>query len=132
MDILKIIGVALVTLVATMLIRQIKPEFSVIIALVGGLIILFMIIDGLGSVISYFGEIVARTNIDSKFFGIILKVVGVGYLSEFSSNLCMDSGMSSIADKISLAGKVIIVVLSLPIISSLLDIVTEILKWKKY
>lgn len=128
MDILKIIGVGIITLIATLLVKQIKAEFSVVVALAGGLIILFMIIDSLNSVISYFSEIVVRTNISGEFFAIILKVVGVGYLTEFASNLCIDSGMSSLADKISLSGKIVIVVLSLPIITSLLDIVVEILK----
>lgn len=128
MDILKIIGVALITLVATLLVKQIKTEFSVIVALAGGLVILFMIIDGVKDIISYFSEMVVRTNINSEFFAIILKVVGVGYITEFSSHLCVDSGMSSLADKVCLAGKIIIVVLALPIITSLLDVVTEILK----
>ena len=132
MEIVKIIGIALITIISTLLVRQVKAEFSIIVALTGGLIMLFMIIDGISDVIAYFSEIVVRTNINSEMFAIVLKIVGVGYLTEFSSHLCIDSGMSALADKLSLAGKIIIVVMSLPIITSLLDIVTEILKWKNF
>ena len=128
MDILRIIGIALITMVATLVVKQIKAEFSIIVSLAGALVILFMIVDGLSSIVDYFNEIIIRTSINSEFFTIILKVVGVGYLTEFASNLCVDGGMKSLADKITISGKIIIVVLSLPIITGLLDIVTEILK----
>ena len=128
MEIFKVIGVALITIIATLLVKQIKAEFSIIIALVGGLLILFMIVDGISDVVAYFSEIVVRTNINSEMFSIVLKIVGVGYLTEFASHLCIDSGMSALADKLSLSGKIIILVMSLPIITSLLDIITEILK----
>ena len=128
MEIVKIIGIALITIIATLLVKQVKVEFSIIVALTGGLIILFMIIDGISDIVAYFSEIVTRTNINSEMFAIILKIVGVGYLTEFASHLCIDSGMSALADKLTLSGKIIIVVMALPIITSLLDIVTEILK----
>lgn len=127
MDFLRIIGIALLTVIATLIVKQIKSEFAIVIAVAGGLIMLVMISDQLKVIVEYFSEIVIRTKIDATLFATILKIVGVGYLTEFSVSVCEDSGVSSLANKISFAGKVIILCLSLPIVTSLIDIIVEIL-----
>ena len=58
-------------------------------------------------------------------FSTLLKIVGVGYLIEFSASVCIDSGNSSIADKVVLAGKILIFSMSLPIINNLFNLVME-------
>ena len=57
----------------------------------------------------------------------VLKIVGVGYITEFANSICVDSGNSSIGDKILIAGKIIILTLSLPILTNLLNIIIELL-----
>ena len=53
----------------------------------------------------------------------LLKIVGVGYLSEFAAGVLMDFGCVSIADKVTLAGKITIVLLSFPVLESLLQLI---------
>lgn len=127
MEILKIILVGVVTSVATVILKQLKPELSILATLAGSLVILLLIIDQLTGVVSYFREIVNKTSIDFKLFGNVLKIVGVGYLTEFGANICQDTGNSSIADKVLLAGKVIILFLAFPIINSMLSTIVELL-----
>jgi stage III sporulation protein AD len=81
----------------------------------------------LASVTQIFDILVLKTGIDKDLFSSILKIIGIGYITEFSANICVDSGSSSIGDKILLAGKVVILVLSLPIITSLINIIVEIM-----
>ena len=50
-------------------------------------------------------------------------IVGIGYLTEFGANICQDNGNSSLADKILLAGKVIILCFALPIVNSMLNVI---------
>lgn len=127
MEIFKIIGVGLLTCVISIIIKQIKPEFNIIILLCGGIIILFMVLDQLRTVFDYFLTIFAKTNIDYTLFVSVLKVLGVGYLTEFANSICVDSGSASIGEKILIAGKIIIFCLALPIVTSLIDLIIEML-----
>ncbi len=127
MDIFKIIGVGIITAITALIVRQIKPEVSVIITISGGIIMLLMMVQSLTSIFSAFNSIVEKSGLTSGLFTTILKIIGVGYITEFSANLCADSGASSIADKILLAGKIIILVLALPIVTNIIDIISGLL-----
>ncbi len=129
MEIFKIIGVGLLTCVISIIIKQIKPEFNIIILLCGGIIILFMVLDQLRTVFDYFLTIFSKTNIDYSLFVSVLKVLGVGYLTEFANSICVDSGSASIGEKILIAGKIIIFCLALPIVTNLIDLIIEMLPW---
>ena len=127
MDLFKIIGIGIITTVAVLTLKQIKTEYAVIVGLAGSVLMLILIINQLTYVISYFTDIVAKTNLDAGLFGAVLKIVGVGYLTEFAANICTDAGSAGVADKILLGGKVVILYLALPIITSLLNIIIGIL-----
>ena len=127
MEILKIVGVGLATAIAYILVKQVKNEFAIFVALAGTVLILLLIVTKLTNVIEYFVEIVEKTGVDKSVFFAILKIVGVGYLTEFAANLCNDIGTSSMGNKIVLGGKIVILCLALPIITSLIDIVISIM-----
>lgn len=127
MDIIKIVGIGLITVIASMLVKPIKPEVSIIIGLCGGVLILIQTINYVVDIIDAFSSIVDKTGLDTGLLKTLLKIIGVGYLTEFSANLCNDAGSSSVADKILFAGKIIILVMALPIVTSIIEIIVEIL-----
>ncbi len=127
MDIIKIVGIGLVTVVASMLVKPIKPEVSIIIGLCGGILILLQTVNYIVDVVDAFYSIVEKTGLDTGLLKTLIKIIGVGYLTEFSANVCQDAGSSSIADKILFAGKIIILVIALPIVTSIIEIIMEIL-----
>ena len=127
MDIFKIIGVGIITAVTALIVRQIKPEVSVIITISGGIIMLLMLVQSLTTIFSAFNSIVEKSGLTSGLFSTILKIIGVGYITEFSANLCYDSGANSIADKILLAGKIVILVLAIPIVTNIIEIISGLL-----
>lgn len=128
MEILKIILIGLVTCVASVLLKQLKPELSILVTLAGGLVILVMIVEHLSTILWAFFGIVNKTNVNTKLFSNVLKIVGVGYLTEFGANICVDSGNSSIADKVMLGGKIIILCFALPIVSNMLEVILGLIK----
>lgn len=126
-EIFKIVGVGLLTLVAFLVIKPLKPELAIFVSIVGSVIVLLMSIDGLMQIITTMTDFVEKTGINTGLFGCILKVVGVGYVVEFASNLCASAGNTNISEVITLAGKISILVISMPILSSLIDIIMAIL-----
>lgn len=123
----KIIGIALITCIATLIVKPVRPDFAVFISIVGGVIILFMLAGYLTDIFDVFNQIFNYTNVNSSLYKIIFKIIGVGYLVEFTASLCSDTGNNSLGDKVLLGGKIIILVMALPIVTSILEIVMELL-----
>ena len=127
MEFAKIIVLGIILSVLTVLLKNIKPEYSLICVIVGSIILVMYILSGVQSIFEYFKTIADRTGVDNVMFSTLLKIIGVGYLIEFSASICNDSGNSSIADKIVLAGKILIFSMSLPIITNLFNMVLELI-----
>ena len=123
----KIIGIAVLTLICYLLIKPSKPEMAFLVSLIGSCIIVSLCLDMVISIIDTLTGFVEKTNINQTLFTSVLKIVGVGYLTEFASSMCDDAGNKSLADKVAFAGKIFILFLSLPIINSLLNVILEIL-----
>ena len=128
MDVIfKIIAIGLITCLATIIVRPIRSDFAIIITIVGGLIILFMIINYLTDVFDTFKNIINISGLNSNLYKLLLKIIGVGYLIEFTAGICSDTGNQLLGDKVLLGGKIIIMVMALPIITSILNIIMELL-----
>lgn len=127
MDIVKIIGVGLIALIIIIILKQYKPEFSVYVSIIAGIIILSMVIGKLTSVINILLNLSNRAGTGSDFLKILLKITGIAILTEFAVSICKDSGETSIASKIDLGGKIIVISISIPIITALLELLISIL-----
>ena len=68
-----------------------------------------------------------KSGINSKYLEILLKMTGIAFLAEFAISICKDSGEGSIASKIELGSKAIIISMSIPIIYNLLEVILKIL-----
>ena len=125
--IIKIIGIGLVALIIIILLKQYKPEFAIYISLLAGVLILLLVMDQLTQVISLLQSLASKASINSTFLAILLKITGIAFLAEFAVSVCKDSGEGAIASKIEIGSKIIIIAMSIPIISSLLEIILKIL-----
>ncbi len=124
-EILKIVGIGIISSVIAMILRPNKPEMSFVVIITGILIILMYIVDLMGDSLKIINELAVLGGIDSTILKIILKMVGIGYIAEFGAGILVDFGSPSIADKVILAGKLIIFVLSIPIIRQLFSLILE-------
>lgn len=127
MDIIKIVGIAFVTLIIVIILKQYKPEFAMYASVLGGALILLMSISKLDGIINLLQNIASKTAINGEFLGILIKITGIAFLTEFAVSICKDSGETAIANKVDLGGKVIIVAISVPIVSALLETLINVL-----
>ena len=127
MDILKIIGVAFIVAICSIIVKTTKPELSFAINTIGAVVILLQIFNNLPQISSFFNQIALLSGIENGMIKLLLKIVAIGYITEFSFDLLVDFGNVSIADKVVLAGKITIIVLALPIFESLLKLVQSFL-----
>lgn len=115
-------GFAIIAAIICLLIRQYKPEYAVTIELVCGVLILGFIIVQMSPILSMIRELLQKLDITSEYVIIIIKSLGICYITQLACDTCRDAGQSAIATKIELAGKIAIVLLSLPMFTELLNI----------
>ena len=127
MEVIKIIGISLVALIIIVLLKQYKPEYTIYISLLSGALIILLVMDKLTGIINLLQSLVNKTSINSTFLSLLIKITGIAFLSEFAVSICKDSGEAAIANKIEIGAKIIIISMSIPIITSLLEIILKIL-----
>jgi len=127
MEVIKIIGIALVALIIIVLLKQYKPEYTIYISLLAGALIILLVMDKLTGIINLLQSLANKTSINSTFLLLLIKITGIAFLSEFAVSICKDSGEAAIANKIEIGTKIIIISMSIPIITSLLEIILKLL-----
>ncbi len=127
MDIIKIIGIAFIAIIIIVILKQYRPEFAIYASILAGVLILALVSDTLSSIVDMIKSIANKTNINNNFLIILIKITGIAILTEFAVSICKDSGESAIASKVDVGGKILIISLSIPIISALVDTVVKIL-----
>lgn len=127
MQIFQLVGIAFVTAVAALILKGTKPELAFAVTVAGSIILLLFVFEIFRGSIVIFGEIADESGINSSLVKILLKMVGIGYLVEFSAGILNDFGQNSVADKLIFCGKVIILVLAIPILESVLTLVKQLL-----
>lgn len=127
MEIVKIVGLGLIAGSLAILLRQQRPVTATLLSLAAGALILFMVLDRVSGIVDVLQDLAVRANVDGLYMGIVLKVIGVAFLAEFGAQVLRDAGESSIASKVELGGKIIILVLAIPVIAAILETLTSLL-----
>ena len=122
-EILKIIGIGFITAITAVLLKEGKPELSFAVTVTGIIIILMFLMEMLQNTMGIFAMITEMTGIENGLLKVLLKIVGVGYLTEFGAGILNDFGSHSVADKVTLGGKITIVLLAMPVMESLLTLI---------
>ena len=126
-DVIRIIGIGLLALIIIVILKQYKPEFAIYVSMIAGVLILVLAIPKLTGIINLLQSLANKTYINKSFLSILLKITGIAFITEFAVSICSDAGEKAIASKIEIGSKVIIIAMSIPIITSLLELVIEIL-----
>lgn len=126
MALVKIILVGVATAVVTLYLKKYSPETAILASVAGGLLIIFLVADYALGIAEYARGFFGGTQIDSGLLKIIVKVTAIAYLVEFSAGVVRDLGEGSLAEKILLGGKIVILATSFPIIASLMNLITQI------
>ncbi|HBK86632.1 MAG TPA: stage III sporulation protein AD [Firmicutes bacterium] len=127
MDIVAIVFLAIVGMVLLIILRQSRPEMALVLSVLLGVLIFATVVPKIGMVVSTLKSIADKADVGSLHLATLLKIVGVAYIAEFGAQVCRDAQEGAIASKVELAGKVIIMALSIPIVLVILDSVLQLL-----
>ncbi|MDI6893405.1 MAG: stage III sporulation protein AD [Bacillota bacterium] len=121
MELVQVVGFALVVTVILVVLRQQRPDMAVMLSLAAAAAILFFLVDRIWQAIDLLQELAARAGVRDTYVQILLRVMGIAYLAELGSQVCRDAGEGAMATKVEMAGKIIILILAIPIVRALAD-----------
>ncbi|WP_117169254.1 stage III sporulation protein AD [Paraliobacillus sediminis] len=127
MAIIQIVTIAIVASLLVLLVKEQKPTFAFLIVLLTSVIIFFFVIEYIGKVIELIRALSNKANIDNMYLETILQIIGISYVAEFGAHLTRDAGLESVAAKIELAGKLLIIVLAVPILTAVIETILNFL-----
>lgn len=127
MDIVQIVAVGIIGAVLALTLKKLSPELALCISIATCVVIFIMIMPVLGNGLTMIKNISALVDTDKSSINVVLRIIGIAYVSEFGAQACVDAGETSIASKIELSGKLLIIVASAPVLLDLIDLVLGIL-----
>lgn len=127
MEIIQIVGLGFLATVLVLVIKEQKPMFAFLLIAFTGITIFLFLIGKISSVIQVLEDLAEKANINMIFLKTILKIIGIAYIAEFGAQIVRDAGQESIAAKIELSGKILIMVMAIPIVSVIIETVVKLL-----
>ena len=127
MEIIKIATIALAGIITASIVKSYQKEYALYVIIATVIIIFMLALSKLTAVFAFLETIYGQITYGKTFFPIILKVLAVAYLADFTAQLCQDAGEKAIAGKVELAGKIIIFYMAIPILMAILELINSLL-----
>lgn len=128
MDIYKIVALSILAVILITILKSVKKDdFALIITIIASIILFTLVLVKLESITSLLESLVQKSGINKEYLTLLLKVTGISYVIELATNICKDAGNSAIASKVEMLGKISIVILTIPILTSVISTVLNIL-----
>ncbi|WP_163194748.1 stage III sporulation protein AD [Clostridium thermarum] len=127
MDIIKIVSFAFIALFIVQIFKDRRSDIAVQISIVAGIVIFIFMLTKITAVMQFLQQLAAKANIDFVYLNTVLKILGIAYLASFCSEICRDAGESSLASKVEFSGKILILVLAIPILMAVLQSILKIM-----
>ena len=107
--------------------KGLKGEYGIYLVAAVGLVIFFYGITKLKTVIETIRQVQSYIRLNRMYLEVLLKMIGITYIAEFSSGICKDAGFGSLGSQIEIFGKLSVLAVSMPILLALLDTVQQFL-----
>lgn len=125
---IKIVAIVFCALLLNIVLKDYAKEFCVFINIVSAGIVFLMIFNDLKSIIKQVDTLTQSVGVITPYIKIMLKILGISMLAGLLSDLCRDNGENTLANQTELSAKIIILVTALPLFSTIINIMTGILK----
>ncbi len=127
---MSVMQVGVIGVIAAILAVQLKggkTEYGIYVCMGAGVILFSFIVDRLGTFVGMIEDLTSYISVDSGYLAIMLKMIGITYIAEFSSGICRDAGYQTLAGQIEIFAKLTILTLGLPVLTALLETIREFL-----
>ncbi|API90511.1 stage III sporulation protein AD [Virgibacillus pantothenticus] len=125
MDILQIVTLGLVASLLYIILKNVNQTFAFFVILITGIVIFLSIIQQINHIFQLIQSLGAKAQVDGMYLETILKIIGIAYIAELGASITKDAGLTSVANKIELAGKLFILLLAIPIITAVIEAILQ-------
>ena len=123
MNILKVCIFCFTAVILILTLKEHNKSIAALISIVAGIGIMIYVLSQMVGIFEILENLSSKAHVETKYLSLILKVAGISYLVEFGKNVCVDSGECALGTKLELAGKVMIVTLTIPILREILELI---------
>ena len=130
-DVMNLIAVSLAAVIVVLIAIKIKDMdsgYGVILSMAGCVMVMYFVVSRFRQIVDYIDRITAYISVNITYIDVILKMIGLAYVCQFSSDLCRDAGYNAIASQVEMAGKISLILLSMPVLMSVIDLVVKIVE----
>jgi stage III sporulation protein AD len=120
-EIIKIVGIALIATFLALLVKEQKPNFAFLLVVFVGCLIFLFLVDQIYEIINMLQNIAKQANVNMVYLETILKIIGIAYIAEFAAQITKDAGQGALSSKIELAGKILILAMAIPILTVIIE-----------
>ncbi|WP_405357060.1 SpoIIIAC/SpoIIIAD family protein [Ruminococcus sp.] len=124
MTIITICGAAIVTAVLAVMLRSQSPHSAMLLSVAAGAIIILSLLKNLPGTLSGIQSVLSDGGIDTADIAILLKVMGICFVTEFTCDCVTEAGLLSLSTNISFAGKILVLLTSLPLFQNIISVIT--------
>lgn len=125
MSILAVCGAAIITAVMALLLRQKSPHSALLLSIASGAVIMLSLLRDIPDIITGVNALLGSAGIDSGDIILLLKIVGICFVTEFTCDCVSEAGLMSLSTNISFAGKILVLVTSLPMFERVISVIQE-------
>lgn len=127
MEIIKVVAFAFIALSIVLVFKNRRDDLAIHISIVAGILIFLFMLDKITAVLQLLQDLALKANIDFIYLNTVFKILGIAYLASFCSEICKDAGQGTLASKVEFAGKILILVLAVPILMAVLQSIVKIM-----
>ncbi len=121
MEILQIVGLGLVGTFLALILNQHKSTYTMLLVVFVGSVIFLLLLDQINQIIQMILKIARSANVNMIYIETLLKIIGIAYIAEFAAQITKDAGQGSLASKIELGGKILIMAMAIPILTVVIE-----------
>ena len=125
---IRIISAVIICCIIIAFLRESKKEYSFIAALSSGTVVLIYVFKNISVIIGQISGFMSENNIDVSGISILLKAVGISVVCQFACEICADTNNRALQFSVELIGKTAILLTSLPLVSSVMTILSDYIK----
>ena len=128
---MNLIAVAMISVIIVLMAIKIKDMdagYGVLLSIAGGVMVMYFVISRFRQLADSLDRLTSYVTVNITYIDVILKMIGLAYVCQFSSDICKDAGYNAIASQVEMAGKLSLILLSMPVLMSVIDLVVKIVE----
>jgi len=127
MTIVKIAAIVILASVLSMIVRQYKGEYALVIQLSGIILVILVALSTVDNLLNEVKNLISDTSVNIDFASVLIKILGISIIVEMSADVCSDTGNSALASNVELVGKIIILGMTFPMLKTLISFISGLL-----